>query len=58
MNSHIRVKRTLIRAYVGFRFHCSPNPIYLGNSIEYADCNGAGGRSWQARYDLDLGAFG
>ncbi|MFP5341177.1 MAG: trypsin-like peptidase domain-containing protein, partial [Gammaproteobacteria bacterium] len=26
MNSHIRVKRTLIRAYVGFRFHCSPNP--------------------------------
>ena len=25
--SRRRVKRTLIRAYVGFRFHCSPNPF-------------------------------
>ncbi|MGS0545880.1 OprD family porin [Pseudomonas sp. Y5-11] len=32
--------------------------IYLANSIKYADFNGAGERSWQARYDLDLGAFG
>ncbi|WP_207848446.1 MULTISPECIES: OprD family porin [unclassified Pseudomonas] len=32
--------------------------IYLSNSIKYADFNGAGERSWQARYDLDLGAFG
>ncbi|WP_130888370.1 OprD family porin [Pseudomonas sp. Sample_21] len=32
--------------------------IYLANSIKYADFNGANERSWQARYDLDLGAFG
>ncbi|AVX89379.1 OprD family porin [Pseudomonas sp. VE 196-7] len=32
--------------------------IYLANSIKYTDFNGAGERSWQARYDLDLGAFG
>lgn len=32
--------------------------IYLANSIKYADFNGAGERSWQLRYDLDLGAFG
>jgi hypothetical protein len=32
--------------------------IYLANSIKYADFNGAGERSWQARYDFDLGAFG
>ncbi|WP_192553500.1 OprD family porin [Pseudomonas sp. IzPS59] len=32
--------------------------IYLANSIKYADFNGARERSWQARYDLDLGAFG
>lgn len=32
--------------------------IYLANSIKYADFNGPGERSWQARYDLDLGTFG
>ncbi len=32
--------------------------IYLANSIKYADFNGARERSWQARYDLDFGAFG
>ncbi|CAG8866222.1 Porin D [Pseudomonas fluorescens] len=32
--------------------------IYLANSIKYADFNGAGERSWQVRYDLDLTAFG
>ncbi|RLU11246.1 outer membrane porin, OprD family [Pseudomonas prosekii] len=32
--------------------------IYLANSIKYADFNGAHEQSWQARYDLDLGAFG
>lgn len=32
--------------------------IYLANSIKYADFNGAHERSWQARYDFDLGAFG
>lgn len=32
--------------------------IYLANSIKYADFNGANERSWQTRYDLDLGAFG
>lgn len=32
--------------------------IYLANSIKYADFNGAHERSWQARYDLDLGALG
>jgi len=32
--------------------------INLANSIKYADFNGAHERSWQARYDLDLGAFG
>lgn len=36
----------------------SGDSIYLANSIKYADFNGAGERSWQARYDLDLGAFG
>ncbi|WP_410524849.1 OprD family outer membrane porin [Pseudomonas sp. DTU_2021_1001937_2_SI_NGA_ILE_001] len=28
--------------------------IYLANSIKYADFNGPGEQSWQARYDLDL----
>lgn len=32
--------------------------IYLANSVKYADFNGAGERSWQARYDLDLAVFG
>jgi hypothetical protein len=32
--------------------------IYLANSIKYADFNGANERSWQARYDFDLGALG
>ncbi len=32
--------------------------IYLANSIKYADFNGPGERSWQARYDLDLGTLG
>ncbi|WP_392888674.1 OprD family porin [Pseudomonas migulae] len=32
--------------------------IYLANSIKYADFNGAHEQSWQARYDLDLGAYG
>lgn len=32
--------------------------IYLANSIKYADFNGPGERSWQARYDLDLAPFG
>ena len=32
--------------------------IYLANSIKYADFNGPGEHSWQARYDLDLGAVG
>jgi hypothetical protein len=32
--------------------------IYLANSIKFADFNGAHERSWQARYDLDLGPFG
>ncbi|MDR0280447.1 MAG: OprD family porin [Paucimonas sp.] len=32
--------------------------IYLANSIKYADFNGPGERSWQLRYDLDLGGFG
>ncbi|MBD9600316.1 OprD family porin [Pseudomonas sp. PDM10] len=32
--------------------------IYLANSIKYADFNGAHERSWQARYDLDLGPYG
>lgn len=32
--------------------------IYLANSIKYADFNGAGERSWQVRYDLDLATFG
>jgi imipenem/basic amino acid-specific outer membrane pore len=32
--------------------------IYLANSIKYADFNGPGERSWQARYDLDFGTLG
>lgn len=32
--------------------------IYLANSVKYADFNGAGERSWQARYDLDFATFG
>nr|BFE97604.1 hypothetical protein GCM10020185_81400 [Pseudomonas brassicacearum subsp. brassicacearum] len=30
----------------------------MANSIKYADFNGPGERSWQARYDLDLGTLG
>lgn len=32
--------------------------IYLANSVKYADFNGAGERSLQARYDLDLAVLG
>lgn len=32
--------------------------IYLANSIKYADFNGPGERSWQARYDLDMSRLG
>ena len=32
--------------------------IYLANSIKYADFNGPGESSWQARYDLDFATFG
>ena len=32
--------------------------IVLANSVQYSDFNGPGERSWQARYDLDMQAYG
>lgn len=32
--------------------------IYLANSVQYSDFNNPGERSWQARYDLDMGSYG
>lgn len=32
--------------------------IYLANSVQYSDFNSPGERSWQLRYDLDMGAYG
>lgn len=32
--------------------------IYLANSVQYSDFNGANEKSWQARYDLDMSSFG
>ena len=32
--------------------------IFLANSIQYSDFNGADERSWQARYDLNMKTYG
>ena len=32
--------------------------IYLANSVQFSDFNGADERSWQARYDLDMSSYG
>ena len=32
--------------------------IFLANSVQYSDFNGPGERSWQARYDLNMAAYG
>ncbi|EKT4522258.1 OprD family porin [Pseudomonas putida] len=32
--------------------------IFLANSIQYSDFNGPEERSWQLRYDLDMGIYG
>ena len=32
--------------------------IFLANSVQYSDFNGAGTKSYQARYDLDMTSFG
>lgn len=32
--------------------------VFVGNSIQYSDFNYEGEKSWQARYDINLAAFG
>lgn len=32
--------------------------IYLANSVQYSDFNSENERSWQVRYDLDMGKYG
>ena len=32
--------------------------IFLANSVQYSDFNGADERSWQGRYDLNMATFG
>lgn len=32
--------------------------IYLANSVQYSDFNNENERSWQVRYDLDMGKYG
>ncbi len=32
--------------------------VFLANSIQYSDFNGPGEKSWQARYDLAMSAYG
>lgn len=32
--------------------------VWLTNAIQYSDFNGPGERSWQARYDLNMAAYG
>ncbi|CDF84369.1 Porin D [Pseudomonas knackmussii B13] len=34
------------------------NSIDLADSVQYSDFNGPGERSWQVRYDLDMGSLG
>ena len=32
--------------------------IFVANSVQYSDFNGPGEKSWQARYDLNMAAYG
>lgn len=36
----------------------SGDSIFLANSVQYSDFNGPNEKSWQARYDLDMAAYG
>lgn len=44
--------------YMAFGDGRSSASMVLANSVGYSDFNGPGERSWQLRYDLDLGALG
>jgi len=47
--------------YVGFGDNgpgSGGDSIFLANSIQYSDFNGPGEKSWQARYDLAMSAYG
>ncbi|MGB4075118.1 OprD family porin [Pseudomonas sp.] len=49
--AHQRVNGDTPFDYVG------GDSIYLANSVQYSDFNGANERSWQLRYDLDLSGW-
>ncbi|SDJ71603.1 OprD family porin [Pseudomonas indica] len=50
--AHQRVNGDTPFDYVG------GDSIFLANSVQYSDFNGANEKSWQARYDLDLKTLG
>ncbi|WP_137818915.1 OprD family porin [Pseudomonas sp. 2FG] len=50
--AHQRVNGDTPFDYVG------GDAIYLANSVQYSDFNGANEKSYQARYDLDMSSFG
>ena len=44
--------------YISMDGRNSGDSIYLANSVQYSDFNGPNEKSWQLRYDLDMGAYG
>lgn len=44
--------------YLGMDEQNFGDSIFLANSVQYSDFNGPGEKSFQARYDLDMSAFG
>lgn len=38
--------------------YASRGAIYLGNAVQLSDFNAPNEKSWQARYDLDMGGYG
>lgn len=44
--------------YIGMDSGNTGGSIWVANSIQYADFNGPNEKSWQLRYDIDMGYYG
>ncbi|WP_193075900.1 OprD family porin [Pseudomonas sp. FME51] len=44
--------------YIGMDSGNTGGSIWLANSIQYSDFNGPNEKSWQLRYDIDMGYYG
>lgn len=44
--------------YIGMDSGNTGGSIWVANSIQYADFNGPNEKSWQLRYDIDMGHYG